>query len=259
MVTGQGSRNSKRKENPRQEYVNDFFQQNLMNTENNGLSNNDLSQSNNLQAPQTRRTMQQIKRQEQLRQAYQVDLQNEILRNLHVNNKEKGFMSKKDDYTSNPAFNSHMESSSMMPSQQQIKKENDKSNTEKDENKETLEMLQKDTSSLKLVEDTGSVTSDTKTLMRHLRVLRYALYENYSPQSILNLKYSARFVLLVLLAMTIASFIFSKQKNSQLQSNFYMIQASEQRMQSITTINSDTRACVLMQEEVMNRLRYGND
>ena len=29
--------------------------------------------------------------------------------------------------------------------------------------------------------DTGSVTSDSKILMRHLRVLRNAVYENYSP------------------------------------------------------------------------------
>jgi hypothetical protein len=41
------------------------------------------------------------------------------------------------------------------------------------------------------LDDGGSVTSDTKTLQSSLRILRSALYENYSPQSILNLRYSA--------------------------------------------------------------------
>ena len=39
-----------------------------------------------------------------------------------------------------------------------------------------------------LEEDTGSVASSTKSLMKHLRMLRNALYENYSPPSIRNLK-----------------------------------------------------------------------
>lgn len=60
-----------------------------------------------------------------------------------------------------------------------------------------------------VVEDGGSVTSDSKSLLSQLRILRNALYENYSPQSIQNLKYSAQFVMVVLVAMTIASFLFS--------------------------------------------------
>jgi len=43
------------------------------------------------------------------------------------------------------------------------------------------DLAKQENSSLKLIEDTGSITSDTKTLIRHLRVLRNAVYENYSP------------------------------------------------------------------------------
>ena len=39
-----------------------------------------------------------------------------------------------------------------------------------------------------LDEDTGSVASSTKSLMKHLRMLRNALYENYSPPSITKSK-----------------------------------------------------------------------
>lgn len=60
-----------------------------------------------------------------------------------------------------------------------------------------------------IVDDGGSVTSDSKSLLSQLRVLRNALYDNYSPQSIQNLRYSAQFVMVVLVAMTIASFLFS--------------------------------------------------
>lgn len=62
------------------------------------------------------------------------------------------------------------------------------------------------------MEDGQSIGADSKTLISQLRVLRNALYENYSPQSIDNLRYSARFVMVVLIAMTIASFLFSQQK-----------------------------------------------
>jgi len=42
-----------------------------------------------------------------------------------------------------------------------------------------------------LEEDTGSVASSTKSLAKHLRMLRNALYENYLPPSINNLKINA--------------------------------------------------------------------
>lgn len=58
-------------------------------------------------------------------------------------------------------------------------------------------------------EDTGSVASSTKSLMKHLRMLRNALYENYSPPSITNLKFYAKIVFLCLLLLTIAWFVYA--------------------------------------------------
>jgi hypothetical protein len=58
-----------------------------------------------------------------------------------------------------------------------------------------------------LEEDTGSVASSTKSLMKHLRMLRNALYENYSPPSITNLKFYVKIVFLVLLIITIVWYI----------------------------------------------------
>ena len=61
-----------------------------------------------------------------------------------------------------------------------------------------------------LEEDTGSVASSTKSLMKHLRMLRNALYENYSPPSIRNLKFYVKLVFLALLIITIVWYIQSK-------------------------------------------------
>lgn len=61
-----------------------------------------------------------------------------------------------------------------------------------------------------LEEDTGSVASSTKSLMKHLRMLRNALYENYSPPSIRNLKFYVKIVFLALLIITIVWYVQSK-------------------------------------------------
>ena len=84
-------------------------------------------------------------------------------------------------------------------------------------------------------------------------MLRNALYENYIPQSIQNLKYSARLVLIVLIAMTLSSYILSKQKYDQLKENFHNIKASELRMQSIGGIGFSTSVCALVLEERIDR------
>jgi hypothetical protein len=75
-----------------------------------------------------------------------------------------------------------------------------------------------------VVDEQGGQTNDSKSLLSQLRILRNALYENFSPQSIQNLKYSAQFVMVVLVAMTIASFMFSKEKYDQLKENFQSVQ-----------------------------------
>ena len=61
-----------------------------------------------------------------------------------------------------------------------------------------------------LEEDTGSVASSTKSLAKHLRMLRNALYENYLPPSINNLKINAKIVFAALLVLTIVWYVYSK-------------------------------------------------
>lgn len=72
----------------------------------------------------------------------------------------------------------------------------------------------------------------------------------------MNLRYSAQFVMVVLVAMTIASFMFSQQKYDQLKENFQSVQSSQVRMQSVTGINTATRFCMLMNNGMVNRYRY---
>lgn len=57
--------------------------------------------------------------------------------------------------------------------------------------------------------------------------------------------------------MTIASFIFSKQKYDNLVDNFHNIQSSQARMQSVTSINTATRMSCLINNGTLNRFRYG--
>lgn len=101
------------------------------------------------------------------------------------------------------------------------------------------------------------MVADSKTLISQLRILRNALYENYTPQSIENLKHSARFVMVVLIAMTIASFMFSQQKYDQLKENFRSVQNSQLRMQSISGINNAARFCEMMNSGMVSQQRYG--
>lgn len=90
-------------------------------------------------------------------------------------------------------------------------------------------------------EDTGSVASSTKSLMKHLRMLRNALYENYSPSAIRNLKFYVKIVFLVLLLITIVWYVQSFNIYKQLKDNIQNIHSSKNRMNSLTDIGADVR------------------
>jgi hypothetical protein len=90
-------------------------------------------------------------------------------------------------------------------------------------------------------EDNGSVVSSTKSLMKHLRMLRNALYENYSPPSIRNLKLQAKFVSVVLLVITIAWYVYSESVYKKLKDNIENVHSSKFRMSSLTNIAADVR------------------
>ena len=97
-----------------------------------------------------------------------------------------------------------------------------------------------------LEEDTGSVASSTKSIEKHLRMLRNALYENYVPPSINNLKINAKIVFASLLIITIVWYVYSQNIYSQLKDNIQNIHSSKNRINSLTNIGSDVRALQAM-------------
>lgn len=108
-------------------------------------------------------------------------------------------------------------------------------------------------------EDTGSVASSTKSLMKHLRMLRNALYENYSPPSIRNLKMFVKIIFLFILLITIVWYVQSKNIYKQLKDNIQNIHSSKNRMNSLTDIGADVRVLTFMQNGRVNRTRGGRD
>ena len=77
--------------------------------------------------------------------------------------------------------------------------------------------------------------------MKHLRMLRNALYENYAPPSINNLKLYAKIVFLALLIITVVWYVQSKNIYRQLKDNIDNIHSSKNRMNSLTDIGADVR------------------
>ena len=108
-----------------------------------------------------------------------------------------------------------------------------------------------------LEEDTGSVASSTKSLAKHLRMLRNALYENYLPPSINNLKINAKIVFSALLIITIVWYVYSKSIYQQLKDNIENIHSSEYRMNSLTDIGANTRALFALNQGIINPNRGG--
>lgn len=110
-----------------------------------------------------------------------------------------------------------------------------------------------------LDEDTGSVASSTKSLMKHLRMLRNALYENYSPSSITNLKFYVKIVFLALLLITIVWYVQSKNIYKHLRDNVENIHSSKNRMNSLTDIGADVRILTFINIGRVSNMRGGRD
>lgn len=160
----------KQRENPRQDFVNDFFKQNLTPAALNAPSSS-LRKAADMTSSKLKDTSSNLPK-----SSTPNEWQNDLLKNLQDKTKLKREQAQKQEL------------------------EKDKLQETKDEGSdsssaalgETLDDQKAELNSVKVaLDDTGSVTSNTKTLMRQLQVLRYAMYENYSPQSIQNLKYSA--------------------------------------------------------------------
>lgn len=84
-------------------------------------------------------------------------------------------------------------------------------------------------------------------------MLRNALFENYVPPSIVNLKINARVVFFALLALTIAWYVYSNNIYLQLKDNMLNIHSAKSRLMSLTDIGANTRAL-----SALYLGRYGN-
>ncbi len=95
-------------------------------------------------------------------------------------------------------------------------------------------------------DDVGSVASGTKSLLKHLRALRKAVYESYCPRSVTQLQYVAIFVFLVLLVITLVYFFIAKGLYEDLKSNIDNIFYSKSRYINTVGVGASVRSLVLM-------------
>eukprot|EP01022_Parablepharisma_sp_SALTPOND_P014020 TRINITY_DN1886_c0_g1_i1.p1 TRINITY_DN1886_c0_g1~~TRINITY_DN1886_c0_g1_i1.p1 ORF type:complete len:1985 (-),score=180.40 TRINITY_DN1886_c0_g1_i1:1112-7066(-) len=95
-------------------------------------------------------------------------------------------------------------------------------------------------------DDVGSVASRTKSLMKHIRALRNAVYEQYCPRSVQQLTYVARFVFLILLVITLVYFIIAKGLYENLKANVSNVYHSKNRLVYTTAIGACVRSLVLI-------------
>lgn len=77
--------------------------------------------------------------------------------------------------------------------------------------------------------------------MKHLRMLRNALYENYSPPSITNLKFYAKIVSVMLIVITIVWYVYAHSIYAKLLENIDNIHSAKNRLNSLTDIGADVR------------------
>lgn len=90
-------------------------------------------------------------------------------------------------------------------------------------------------------------------------MLRNALYENYLPPSINNLKINAKIVFAALLVLTIVWYVYSKNIYMQLKDNIENIHSSKNRMNSLTDIGANTRILSSMNLGRVNKTRGNRD
>lgn len=72
-------------------------------------------------------------------------------------------------------------------------------------------------------------------------MLRNALYENYSPPSITNLKLYAKIVSVMLVVITIVWYVYAHGIYTKLTENIDNIHSAKNRLNSLTNIGTDVR------------------
>jgi len=123
---------------------------------------------------------------------------------------------------------------------------------ENTEGKKNEEAKAKEEQNPSVEDDTRSVASATKLIRKQIRVLRNAVYEEYSPLSIRRLKYAVRVVMLILLIIGLVYFITAKNLYANLKWSVVNIHSSRQRIMSVTSIGFCTRILTLINEENNN-------
>ena len=101
-------------------------------------------------------------------------------------------------------------------------------------------------------DDCGSVASNTKSLLKHLRALRKAVYEQYCPRSVTQLQYVARVVFLILLVITFVYFFIAKGLYENLNDNIDNVIYSKDRLCYTVGVGASVRALVLLNTFIQN-------
>ena len=110
--------------------------------------------------------------------------------------------------------------------------------------------------------ETNSVASDTKSLKKCIRSLRNAVYEEYCPYSVQQLKHVGRFVVLALLLISLLYYLITRTLYKNLKTNVTNIKHVRDRYTYIVSMGGCTRSLMLLNPKngMINGMnREGND
>jgi len=98
-------------------------------------------------------------------------------------------------------------------------------------------------------DDSGSVASGTKFILRRLKALRNAVYDDYSPGSISQMHYTVAVIFLILIIITFISFFVNKSLYNSIELNIKNIAYSRERSLSLTSVAGSVRSLLLINED----------
>lgn len=98
-------------------------------------------------------------------------------------------------------------------------------------------------------DEIGSIASGTKSLMKRIRVLRNAVYEEYCPSSVMQLIHVGRFVVLALLLISLLYFLITRELYSNLKENVANVKYMRDRLNYIIAMGGCTRTLMLLNPE----------
>ena len=99
-----------------------------------------------------------------------------------------------------------------------------------------------------IIDETGSIASRTTSLMKNMKALKNAVYDDYCPGPIKQLKYLGRFMFLIFLIINLVYFLITFALYNNLDSCIANIEHVKNRLNSITSIGSFSRTLILLNE-----------